>query len=176
MLASAALVNRLAALPSGIAKRSIGRLRLCGKENEIELYALTAAVSATGAGSEVRPFPLEQAETTSAMRRSYWQEVCSGSSTLFQAQAARFRFSPNSGRIAASHRSATKSADAQRGAAVGGELRQAAGAVASVATDKRGVTRSQPQIHDSPRNQLYSKSIGMGRRTVHVSVNMTLAA
>jgi hypothetical protein len=27
---------------------------LRGKENEIELYALTAAVSATGAGSEVR--------------------------------------------------------------------------------------------------------------------------
>jgi hypothetical protein len=44
-----------------------------------------------------------------------------------QAQAARFRFSPNSGRIAASHRSATKSADARRGAADGGELRQAAG-------------------------------------------------
>jgi adenylate cyclase len=54
VLASAALVNRLAALPSGIAKRSIGRLRLRGKENEIELYALTAAVSATRAGSEVR--------------------------------------------------------------------------------------------------------------------------
>jgi hypothetical protein len=33
-------------------------------------------------------------------------------------------------------------------------LRQAAGAVASVATDKRGVTRSQPQIHDGPRNAL----------------------
>jgi hypothetical protein len=69
---------------------------------------------------------------------------------------------PDSGRIAASHRSATKSADARRGAAHGGELRQAAGAVASVATDKRGVTRSQPQIHDSPRNQLNSRSIGDG--------------
>ena len=45
-------------------------------------------------------------------------------------QAAHFRFSPNSGRIAASHRSATKSADARRGAADGGELRQAAGAAA----------------------------------------------
>jgi hypothetical protein len=41
-------------LPSGIAKRSIGRLRLRGKENEIELYALTGAVSATRGGSEVR--------------------------------------------------------------------------------------------------------------------------
>ena len=50
-----------------------------------------------------------------------------GSSTSFQAQAAHFHFSPDSGRIAASHRSATKSADARRGAAVGGELCQAAG-------------------------------------------------
>jgi len=41
------------------------------------------------------------------------------SSTLFQAQAAHFRFSPDSGHIAASHRSATKSADARRGAAHG---------------------------------------------------------
>ena len=53
VLASAALVNRLAALPPGIAKRSIGRLRLRGKENEIELYALTAAVSATSASGEI---------------------------------------------------------------------------------------------------------------------------
>jgi hypothetical protein len=45
-----------------------------------------------------------------------------------KAQAARFRFSPDSGRIASSHRSATKSADARRGAAAAGELRQAAGA------------------------------------------------
>jgi hypothetical protein len=43
-------------------------------------------------------------------------------------------------------------ADPRRGAARGGELRQAAGAVASVATDKRGVTRSQTHIHDGPRN------------------------
>jgi adenylate cyclase len=53
VLASAALVNRLAALPSGIAKRSIGRLRLRGKENEIELYALAAAESETRASGEV---------------------------------------------------------------------------------------------------------------------------
>jgi adenylate cyclase len=53
VLASAALVNRLAALPPGIAKRSIGRLRLRGKENEIELYALTAGVSAISAGGEI---------------------------------------------------------------------------------------------------------------------------
>jgi hypothetical protein len=54
---------------------------------------------------------------------------------VVSAQAARFRLSPNSGHIAASHRSATKSADARRGAAVGGELRQAAGAAASVAAE-----------------------------------------
>jgi adenylate cyclase len=53
VLASAALVNRLAALPPGIAKCSIGRLRLRGKENEIEIYALTAADSATQAGAKV---------------------------------------------------------------------------------------------------------------------------
>ena len=53
VLASAVLVNRLAALPPGVAKRSIGRLRLRGKENDIELYALTAAVSATPASGEV---------------------------------------------------------------------------------------------------------------------------
>ena len=51
---------------------------------------------------------------------------------------------------------------ARRGAAHGGELRQAAGATARVAADKRGVTRSQPQIHDSPRDQLNSRSIGDG--------------
>ena len=44
-------------------------------------------------------------------------------------EAAHF-CSPDSGRIAASHRSVTKSADARRGAADDGELRQAAGAVA----------------------------------------------
>ena len=54
VLASAALVNCLVALPPGIAKRSIGQLRLRGKENEIELFALTAAVSPTRADGEVR--------------------------------------------------------------------------------------------------------------------------
>jgi adenylate cyclase len=53
VLASAALMNRLAALPAGITKRSIGPLRLRGKENEIELYALAAAESATRARGEV---------------------------------------------------------------------------------------------------------------------------
>jgi hypothetical protein len=39
--------------------------------------------------------------------RSRWPEVTSGSSTSFQARAAHFRLSPDSGHIAASHRSAT---------------------------------------------------------------------
>ena len=51
---------------------------------------------------------------------------------VVQAQPAHFRFSPDSGQIATSHRSATKSADARRGAAHGGELRQAAGAAETV--------------------------------------------
>ena len=53
ILASAALVNCLAALPPGFAKRSIGRLRLRGKENETELYALAAAVVATRPSGEI---------------------------------------------------------------------------------------------------------------------------
>jgi hypothetical protein len=71
-----------------------------------------------------------------------------GSSTSFQAQAAARASAspPDFGHIAASHRSATKSADARRGAAVGGELRQAVRAAASVAPDKQGVTRLQPHI------------------------------
>jgi hypothetical protein len=39
--------------------------------------------------------------------RSRWPEVTSGSSTSFQARAAHFRLSPDSGHIAASHRSTT---------------------------------------------------------------------
>ena len=53
ILASAALVNWLAALPPGIAKRSIGRLRLRGKENETEIYALATAEVATRPSGEV---------------------------------------------------------------------------------------------------------------------------
>jgi hypothetical protein len=68
----------------------------------------------------------------------------------------------DSGPIAASHRSATKSADARRGAAVNDELRQVAGAAALVAADERNVRWLQPQIHDNPRNQLNSRSIGDG--------------
>jgi adenylate cyclase len=51
VLASAALVERLAALPPGIAKRSIGRLHLHGKESEIELYAVAAVAAANRASS-----------------------------------------------------------------------------------------------------------------------------
>jgi adenylate cyclase len=43
VLASAALMDRLAALPKGIGKRSIGKLQLRGKASEVELYALARA-------------------------------------------------------------------------------------------------------------------------------------
>lgn len=43
VLASAALVDRLAALPPGIVRSPIDRLRLRGKQSEIALYALAAA-------------------------------------------------------------------------------------------------------------------------------------
>jgi adenylate cyclase len=43
VLASAALIARIAALPPGIVKRSLGPIRLRGKETELELYALEAA-------------------------------------------------------------------------------------------------------------------------------------
>ena len=50
-----------------------------------------------------------------------------GPSTSFQAQTAALPLLPRSGHIAALHRSATKSAEARRGAADDDELRQAAG-------------------------------------------------
>jgi adenylate cyclase len=45
VLASAALMDRLAGLPPGVAKRPIGGLHLRGRESEIEIYALTAATA-----------------------------------------------------------------------------------------------------------------------------------
>ena len=48
-------------------------------------------------------------------------------------------------------------------------LRQAAGVIASVAPDKQGVTRSQPQIHDSPRKFRLAPNSGrvMGHHRTH---------
>src|SRR4029078_3032122 len=57
------------------------------------------------------------------------------SSTSFQVQIARLRFSADSGHIAASHRLATKSADARQGAADDGELHQAAKPTASIGVE-----------------------------------------
>jgi adenylate cyclase len=68
ILASAALVNRLTALPPGIAKRSIGPLRLRGKENETEIYALTTAEVVTRPSGEVRSFRLDHSETRFAVK------------------------------------------------------------------------------------------------------------
>jgi adenylate cyclase len=48
VLASADLIDRLA-LPAGIAKRSLGDLRLRGKESDVALYALTEAVPVASA-------------------------------------------------------------------------------------------------------------------------------
>jgi adenylate cyclase len=45
VLASAALVDRLPALPPGVTKSPIGQLRLRGKQDEIGLYALAAAAA-----------------------------------------------------------------------------------------------------------------------------------
>jgi len=95
------------------------------------------------------------------------------SSTLFQAQAAHFRFSPDFGHIAASHRSATKSADAtstsfqahaahfrfspdsghiaesHRSATKSAEARRLVVNFAKLlGLLRRSPPRSQPQIHD----------------------------
>jgi hypothetical protein len=59
--------------------------------------------------------------------------IAKGVPVVIVSSASRLCFSSDFGHIAASHRPATKSADARRGAAHGGELRQAAGAVAAVA-------------------------------------------
>jgi len=50
VLASAALVDRLSPLPTGVTKRPIGQLRLRGKQNAIALYALAAAAATRGGG------------------------------------------------------------------------------------------------------------------------------
>lgn len=53
ILASAALVERVAALPQGVAKRSLGRVSLRGKAASLNLYALEAgAVSSAEAGTD----------------------------------------------------------------------------------------------------------------------------
>ena len=42
VLASAALLDRLAALPAGVTRRGLGELAMRGKERALELYALEA--------------------------------------------------------------------------------------------------------------------------------------
>jgi adenylate cyclase len=55
VLASAALVERLPALPRGITKLPIGQLRLRGKQDEIGLYALAAAATTRADGAVPAP-------------------------------------------------------------------------------------------------------------------------
>lgn len=57
VLASVALVDRLAALPPGVAKRSIGALRVRGKRSEIALYALASATAVRRASGEIAALP-----------------------------------------------------------------------------------------------------------------------
>ena len=96
------------------------------------------------------------------------------SSTSFQAQAAHFRFSPDFGDIAASHRSATNRLTRDE-ARRGGELHQAAGPAALVAADKRGVTGLQPHIHDSPRKFRLTPNSGrvVGHHCTHAAAEST---
>ena len=75
---------------------------------------------------------------------------------------------PDFGHIAASHRSATKSADARRGAADDGELRQAAGAAASAAADKRRRAirlRSASRLHGAAEATADQRRLSLGGRS-----------
>jgi hypothetical protein len=94
VLASAALLDRLSALPPGVAKRSIGRLRLRGKASEIELYALAAAAATTRAAARSRP-PLDQAKANSPLRRERLVEVRSRSKLRVWGLRGRRRGSSN---------------------------------------------------------------------------------
>jgi hypothetical protein len=82
---------------------------------------------------------------------------------IVSSAAAHFHFSPDFGHIAASRRSATKSADARRGAADDSELRQATGAVAPVAPDKQGVQGRSRTFHDSEGEAQRGLFCGTGR-------------
>jgi hypothetical protein len=72
-----------------------------------------------------------------------------GSPTSFQAQAAHFRFSPDSGRIAASHGSATKSADApNRGGLNSTHINNTHGLVEAVHSITTGLMRCSKNSSD----------------------------
>ena len=123
-------------------ERSIGKLRLC--------YLRSFWKTCTSPTNDTIPATVLAWMIARGTRSSSWSATRPRRSAIFY-----FDDRPNP---TIDHQQAI----ARRGAADGGELRQAAGAAARVAADKRGVTRSQPQIHDSPRNQLNSRSIGDG--------------
>jgi adenylate cyclase len=54
VLASAALIDRLAALPLGVTSRPLGELAVRGKERPLELYVLEADLSAEHATVAIR--------------------------------------------------------------------------------------------------------------------------
>jgi len=92
------------------------------------------------------------------------RDVRFGSSTSFQAQAAHFRLYPDWRTCCCVAPLGDQSADPRRGPPHGGELREAARAAAPVATNRRDVTRSQPHIHDSPRNVRLAPVVSNSRR------------
>ena len=93
VLASAALVDRLSALPPGVTKRPVGELRLRGKQNEIALYALTAAAATRASGAKSRPFPLDHAETSRPCDESDWRGSACGQSRPIAAICERLKIS-----------------------------------------------------------------------------------
>ena len=54
-LASAALLDRLAGLPEGVARRPLGPLAMRGKEQAVALFALETGAAEAGAGRAAAP-------------------------------------------------------------------------------------------------------------------------
>ena len=108
----------------------------------------------------------------SATRKSACPMAEMGHQRRFKRKPRTSIYPSDSGHVAVSHRSVTKSASARRGAADDGELRQAAGAAALVAADKRRRAirlRSACRPHgaggrSTPPPRLCEPGAHMGRR------------